>query len=372
MKLTSCLSAELHSPAFIYDIDQLRESLGLLDSLRIATGCKLLYSIKALPLTALLKQMLPLVDGFSVSSLFEARLAHEVLAKQAGSIHITTPGLRLDEFEEIAALCTHVSFNSLSQMQRLESVASGFSKGLRINPKLSALADPRFDPCRQHSKLGIDIAQLNPDHLTDIEGLHFHNSFAAEDFYNLDKTLQKLLPVLQKINPKWINLGGGYIFSETSELNHFVELIDYLKRRLDIEVFIEPGKSIIGRCGYLVTTVIDKFISDGKAILVVDTSVNHHPEIFEYQKQPQLLAATGAHQAIVAGSSCLAGDILGEYAFDRIPEPGDQLLFADVGAYSLIKASRFNGYNLPDVYFFEDNQLINIKRYDYLQYRDHW
>ena len=135
---------------------------------------------------------------------------------------------------------------------------------------------------------------------------------------------------------------------------------------------MEPGKGLVNAAGFLATRVIDSFESDGKTVVVVDATVNHHPEIFEYQKPAELLYQAGNQTAIVAGCSCLAGDILGEYAFQNLPTMNQVLVFSNVGAYSLIKANRFNGYNLPAIYFLENQTLRQIKHYRYTQYRDQW
>ncbi len=365
------------SPAFVVDAGQVIDALTKLDALRNACACKVLYSIKALPFSAVLELTKPWLDGFSVSSLFEARLAAEILAGE-GSIHLTTPGIRPDELAELSRLCTHISFNSLTQHRRFAAVAKQqASVGIRLNPKLSFLDDDRFDPCRQYSKLGVDMAALSQaEGLGAIEGLHVHGVFSALDFAPLIQTIAKLRYHLgaKLAHIAWLNLGGGYLFDQIQDVSPFIELVRRLKSDFAIEVYIEPGKAVVGQAGYLVTTVIDNFVSDGKNIVVLDTSVNHHPEVFEYQIQPELHEhdANGNYQAVLAGSTCLAGDIFGEYRFNHSLNIGDRLVFKHLGAYSLIKANRFNGYNLPDIYLWHEQQLKQLKHYTYQDYRRHW
>lgn len=359
-----------HSPAFVLDMDQVLANLQPLQRIRQATSCKLLYSIKALPLASLLRELTSHVDGFSVSSLFEAKLARSIVG-ESGSVHLTTPGLRADEFAEIAGLCSHISFNSLSQWQRLADTATGYSKGLRINPKLSFAADVRFDPCRLHSKLGVEIDSLSQGLPKDITGLHVHTVFSQTDSRPLQAILSKLQPMLQQHGRlQWLNLGGGYLYHRFDDLQPIMELIIDIKSQYADEVYLEPGKALVGNAGYLLTTVLDRFESDGKTVLILDTSVNHHPEVFEYQQSPLLLdaQADGPHSAILAGSTCLAGDLFGEYGFAELPVVGDKLVFAELGAYSLIKANRFNGYALPTVYQLQDQTLKLLKRDGYADY----
>lgn len=365
------------SPAFVLDEAELADTLDSLSGLRAQSGCKLLYSLKSLPFSTVLDTVRPFVDGFAASSLFEAQLADEILAGQGG-IHLTTPGIRPDEFDELAKRCTHISFNSLPQYQRFAPrIENQVSAGLRVNPKLSFLNDERFNPCRQYSKLGVDIDTLWQSPCVDqVRGLHIHNMFSATDYTPLVKTLEKLTLYMgdKLAGMDWLNLGGGYLFAQIDDHHPFIAAVDRLKSKYGLDVYIEPGKAVVGRCGYLLATVIDSFVSDGKTIAVLDTSVNHNTEVFEYQRSPLLHEhhPGGRHKVVVAGSTCLAGDIFGEYSFDEPLHLGDRLVFKHIGAYSLVKANRFNGYNLPDIYLYNAARITRLKHYRYQDYREQW
>jgi carboxynorspermidine decarboxylase len=375
LNIQSLKSQRLSTPALVLDENEILASLESLAELRQKSGCKLLYSIKSLPFTAVLALAKPYVDGFSVSSLFEARLASEILAG-SGSVHLTTPGIRPDELAKLSQYCSHISFNSLHQYQRFAE-ATDCSVGLRVNPKLSFVADDRYNPCRQHSKLGTDIDLLwQSEHLPKLRGLHVHNNFSGTDYTPLIKTVEKIELFLREqfANLEWLNLGGGYLFNEINNQQPFIDMVKRLTDKYGVSVYIEPGKAVVGRSGYLLATVIDQFVSDGKTIAVLDTSVNHHPEVFEYQFQAELheQQTNGGYSAILAGSTCLAGDLFGEYRFKQPLAIGEQVVFKDLGAYSLIKASRFNGYNLPDIYLHRDGQWRQAKHYAYEDYRQQW
>ncbi len=364
------------TPAYVFDESIIDNNLTQLVDLKNKSGCQILYSIKALPLGQVLNKAKDYLDGLSVSSLFEARLAREVLGDK-GNIQITTPGLRDDEISAIKELCTHISFNSINQYHRFDkNVSLNTSLGFRLNPKISFATDDRFNPCRQYSKLGISIDSLNSIP-TKIEGLHFHTVFSHQDFLPLEQTIavlkKKFADELGRL--KWLNLGGGYLYNQIVDQQPFINLVKQLKAEFDIEVYIEPGKSVVNNAGYLVSTIIDSFSSDGKRVLVLDTSVNHHPEVFEYQKTLTLLEENknGRFSCILAGSSCLAGDLFGEYHFEKLLQIGDRVVFSNVGAYSLIKATWFNGYNLPDVYWIDKaNHYTLIKRSSYENYHKQW
>jgi carboxynorspermidine decarboxylase len=246
-----------------------------------------------------------------------------------------------------------------------------------VNPKLSFSADTRFDPCRPHSKLGVDIDALWLSNVIDqVQGLHIHTVFSARDFTPLIKTIEKLRDYMSDKLAKlrWINLGGGYLFSEIKDHQPFIDLVLALKKDFDFDVYIEPGKAVVGNAGYLIATVLDSFVSDGKTIAILDTSVNHNPEVFEYQRQPELYEhdTLGHYPIILAGCTCLAGDVFGEYRFKTPLKIGDKVVFKNVGAYSLIKANRFNGYALPSVYLWNGQNLDKINQDSYQNYYQQW
>lgn len=369
----------IETPAFLYDESQIIKSAQCLSQVGAVSGCRMLYSVKALPFVPLLELLSPWVDGFSVSSLFEARLA----APLGMPLHITTPGLRASEMPEIGALCRFVAFNSLEQWRRLCGLAGeGGHVGLRVNPGLSFLDDRRFDPCRESSKLGVpldELAQaLATDGLIQVAGLHFHTAFSSRSFAPMRATLTHIertlgAAFLSRLN--WINLGGGYLFDEADDLDDLAGLARDLRRRFGVEVYFEPGKALVGRAGYLVASVIDCFRRDGKTVAVLDTTVNHHPETFEYQTRPAPAWAEPEHgeAVVLAGCTCLAGDLFGEYRFESVPEVGDRVAFANVGAYSLIKANRFNGHNLPAVYAWDGGSGVRLaKRFGFGDYLSQW
>lgn len=378
---TSLASVPLDTPAFIYDETRILSAMELLVGAREASGCRMLYSIKALPLEPVLRLLAPRVDGFSVSSLFEARLA----ADQRLPLHITTPGLRTDEIAEIGELCDYLAFNSLEQCRRLlPRLGNRASAGLRVNPGLSFLADSRYDPCGPFSKLGVpldDLAQALSDRLPwleRIEGLHFHTLFSSTSFDPMALTLARIERELGErflSRLRWINLGGGYVFEREEDLAGLVAVASDLRLRFGLRVYFEPGKALVGKAGYLVAAVIDRFRRDGKTVAVLDTTVNHHPEIFEYQIRPQPAWAEPeeGETALLAGCTCLAGDVFGEYRFERLPEMGEKLAFANVGAYSLVKANGFNGYPLPSVYLLDaSGNARRVKRQSFETYRAMW
>lgn len=210
-----------------------------------------------------------------------------------------------------------------------------------------------------------------------LEGLHFHTQFECRSLTPLRATLGRLESALGRVlrRLRWINLGGGYLLDSAALVRELAELVAGLRERYGLEVFFEPGKAIVGAAGYLVTEVIDRFERGGKTIAVLDSGVQHLPAVFEYQKSPALAGpgADGALPCLLVGSTCLAGDVFGEYRFRRLPSVGERLVFWDVGAYTLTRASRFNGYDWPAIHALRrDGRIEPVKRYGYAAYRSQW
>ena len=365
----------MNYPAFIYDEVIVNKNCQYISGLCKIFGIQLLYSIKSSSLIKKLECISSYVSGFSSSSLFEAILARELLGKD-GSVHLTTPGIRHDEIDYLCDLCDYISFNSLNQWERFKSKAfNKISPGLRVNPKISFVQDKRYNPSNKHSKLGVPLEQLidvlnnEPTILAGLEGVHFHANSESTDFSQLLKIVlrldQTISPLLQQVS--WINLGGGYYFNENMDFGPFGEAVNLLKTKYDLDVIIEPGTAIVQEAGSLISEVIDIFDSDGRTIAVLDTTVNHLPEVLEFQYQPEVKNSTkdGQFECILAGASCLAGDIFGSYKFRTPLEVGSHVTFTSVGAYSLVKTHMFNGINLPSVYFENNGEIELIREYNY-------
>lgn len=375
-------TAALATPAYVFDGAQMSVALEQFAALARRADLKVLFSVKACALAPLLKLVAERVDGFSVSSWFESRLARSALDDK-GTVHLTSPGLDARELAAAQECCTAVNFNSLGQWHRLRgSLAGGVQAGLRVNPQRSYVADERYDPCRKHSKLGVPLPALRGAlddgavALDRLDGLHFHTHCESGSFLPLVETLalleQSLPEVFARI--RWMNMGGGY-YADAADADALAGCVRALRQRRGIEVYMEPGKGIVAAAGSLVASVVDLFDSAGKTIAVLDTSVNHQPEVFEYGRVPPVREAEsgGAFDYLLAGGTCLAGDLFGEYSF---PEPltvGSRITFTGVGAYSLSKAHRFNGHNLPDVYVrTAGGMLERVVHQDYEAYARLW
>ncbi|MCE9546869.1 MAG: carboxynorspermidine decarboxylase [Planctomycetia bacterium] len=373
MERAASVASHTHSiatPAFVFDLPAIDQAAARVASIAQQAGCRALYSIKALSLPEVVETIARRLDGLEASSNCEARLARGMFdARNAigdgkrSILHLTTPGLKPDEVPELAKLCDAITFNSLTQWERFGPMvaAAGAERGLRVNPQLSWIADERYDPCRPSSKLGVPLDQLaieltrRPHDFAGLAGLEFHTNFRATSTTPVEATVDRLIEMLgdHLKSLAWMNLGGGYDLAHMSDADvvPLVRAAERLRSEFDLDVLIEPGSTLVRRHGYLISSVVDLFESEGQSIAVLDTSVAHLAEVFEYQRPARVLGHVigGPHRYTLAGSSCLAGDLLAEAAFAEPLELGSRVVLCDVGAYALSKVQNFNGLAPPAV-----------------------
>lgn len=362
------------TPTFFLSLESIAKNVGIMRT--NAQQQKVLYSTKSLGIVSLLEYLDSRVDGFSVSSRFEVKCA-QAIAGEETDLHFVGVVVRLIDLDKILASCNRYTANSIVQFQAATEFEHDATLGLRVNPRLSVTCDQRYDPCRRLSKLGVPLDKTlrawREGDLNGISGIHFHTACECRSWEPLLRTVEvieeRLAPMLHEL--EWINLGGGYRWDEATDFGPLQEAIELLTNRYGLEVFLEPGHGIVNSAGSLHASVVDLFESDGKMVAILDTTVNHLPEVYEYQYEPDVAEhLDGApHEYILAGCSCLAGDVFGEYAFEEPLEIGSRIVFENVGAYSLVKANMFNGINLPSIYILqEDGRLELIREFTYEDY----
>ncbi len=375
----------LETPAFIYDEAAIARLLGTVSGIREHSGCRILFAVKSFSFRPALALLAPQLDGFAVSSLFEARLARSVLGDR-GAVHLTTPGIPPGDAAELGRLCDYVAFNSASQWRaHRDALRAPDAGGLRVNPELSLIDDPRYDPCRPDSRLGEPLAAVAQilDGPEPIAGLLLHTNCDATDFTPLEATVRRLHHRLgrrlQDGSLRWINLGGGYLFEDETgapvNLAPLYRTLQFLRQRCGLEAIIEPGAALIRSAGCLVATVLELQERNGRRTAILDTTVNHLPEVFEYQYEPDVLGHRddAPWAATLAGCTCLAGDVFGEYRFARPLAVGQRVAFPNAGAYTLVKAHTFNGVNLPTIYALTPQGDLQLKRrYTYADFAARW
>lgn len=368
---------KVDTPCYVIDNRRLRENLEMLADVKKRAGCKILLAQKAFSAFAVYPLIAEYLDGCTASGLYEARLGYEKMAKPFGrENHIFSPAYRDEEFDEIAEICGHISFNNARQYKKFKDRAAGASCGIRVNPEHSTQEHSIYDPCSPYSRLGTTLSNLSelPD---GVEGLHFHTLCEQ----NAEPLVETLTAVEEKFGKyfdriKWLNMGGGHHITRSDyDRELIVETLKRLRKRYGFEVYLEPGEAIALNAGYLVTTVLDTF-RNGMNIAVIDASAACHiPDVLEMPYRPNIVGAGKPDEKEYTyrfgGNTCLAGDIIGDYSFDNALCEGDRLVFTDMAIYSMCKNNTFNGMALPSIYLLEENDGIKLlKKFGYDDFKN--
>ncbi|HEM3610109.1 TPA: carboxynorspermidine decarboxylase [Streptococcus suis] len=346
---------QVPTPAYVIDEAKLVNNLEILKSVQERTGCKVLLAQKAFSMYATYPLISQYLAGTTASGLYEAKLGREEFG---GEVHVFAPAFKDADLEEILEIADHIVFNSERQLRKHvdKCRAVGVSVGLRINPECSTQGDHAlYDPCAAGSRFGVRIDQFSEDLLDLVDGLHFH-TLCEQNSDDLKTTLDaveaKFGPYLHRI--KWLNMGGGHhVTREDYDLDLLISSIQHMQETYGLEVYIEPGEAIALNAGYLVTEVLDIF-ENGIETLVLDASATcHMPDVLEMPYRPPLRhgfeAGEKAYTYRLSSNTCLTGDIIGDYSFEKPVEIADKLYFEDMAIYSFVKNNTFNGIGLPSL-----------------------
>ncbi|HFU3981086.1 TPA: carboxynorspermidine decarboxylase [Streptococcus suis] len=350
---------QVPTPAYVIDEAKLVNNLEILKSVQERTGCKVLLAQKAFSMYATYPLISQYLAGTTASGLYEAKLGREEFG---GEVHVFAPAFKDADLEEILEIADHIVFNSERQLRKHvdKCRAVGVSVGLRINPECSTQGDHAlYDPCAAGSRFGVRIDQFSEDLVDLVDGLHFH-TLCEQNSDDLKTTLDaveaKFGPYLHRI--KWLNMGGGHhVTREDYDLDLLISSIQHMQETYGLEVYIEPGEAIALNAGYLVTEVLDIF-ENGIEALVLDASATcHMPDVLEMPYRPPLRhgfeAGEKAYTYRLSSNTCLTGDIIGDYSFEKPVEIGDKLYFEDMAIYSFVKNNTFNGIGLPSLVFMD-------------------
>ena len=368
------------TPAYVYSERALRAMATAARDAADRAGCRLLYTLKACALAPVLRTLAERVDGFACSSIYEARIASGA-ARGGASLHCYSPAFPEAEMARALAAADFVSLNSFSQLETAARLVDGVrpppSLGIRVNPEISFAADDRYDPCRPMSKLGVPLSAFaelarRSGAARRAEGVLVHNNCESQDFGELARTAAALDPALDALpNLRWVNLGGGYYFGDDIDAEPLARAVARLKSRRGVDVFIEPGTSLVQSAGFLASEVLDVFPNGGADVAVMDASTSHMPEVFEYGFAPEVAVCAGdgappyimkddgagakdddyddetSRPALLAGRSCLAGDVFGRFHPRHPLAVGARAVIMDAGAYAHSRAAPFNGIPIP-------------------------
>jgi carboxynorspermidine decarboxylase len=361
----------IRTPYYLVDEARLARNVDVVRTVRAESGARSVLALKCFSTWAAFGVLRDGLDGTTSSSPYEARLGREEFG---GEVHAYSVGFTVAEVAEVAPLADKLIFNSVSQLDRLGGAVDGPSIGLRVNPGVSHSHYDLADPARRHSRLGVvDVDALRAA-APRVQGLMFHTNCENDDLDDLvrqvDHIAERYGDVLARMS--WVSLGGGIAFTTPGyPLERFCALLRGFAERFGVQVYLEPGEACVTGAAELVTSIVD-VIHNEVDIAVVDASVEAHmPDHLIYSTSPRLNApAAGPHRTVIAGRTCLAGDVFGEYDLAAAPAVGDEVRLADAAGYTMVKSSWFNGLARPSIGIRRlDGCIEVVRQFDYDDFR---
>jgi carboxynorspermidine decarboxylase len=338
------------TPYYLLDEARLERNLQVVRYVREQSGAKSVLALKCFATWSVFDLVGRYLDGTTSSSLNEARLGHEEFD---GEVHAYSVAFSRDEVEQVAGFADKVIFNSASQLRAHHDLVQHLTVGVRANPGISHSHFDLADPARRFSRLGItgldELAAVAPL----VSGVMFHFNCENDDVESLERSLRvigdRYAPVLDSM--EWVSLGGGISFTTPGyPVDRLCDALRAFAERFGVQVYLEPGEAVVTSSAELVTTVLD-VVHNELPIAIVDASVEAHmPDHLIYATAPRVeMPAPGPHRTVIAGRTCLAGDVFGEHDLAAPLGVGDEVRFADAAGYTMVKANWFNGVARPSI-----------------------
>ena len=375
-------AARVPSPCFVVDEMAVESNLKILNRVQRESGAKVLMALKAFSMFSLAPLIRRYLSGTCASGLHEARLGKE---EYGGEVHVFSAAFTEPDLTGVLPFADHVVFNSFGQWHRFQSLVEqarqqrpGIQFGLRINPMHSEGAVPIYDPCAPCSRLGIPRCEFEGEDLSGISGLHFH-TLCEQDFPPLQRTLDAVEAKFGHLLPrmKWVNFGGGHHITRPGyQIDELVARIKAFSGKYDVQVYLEPGEAVAIGTGVLVAEVLDVTWNQMQQAILDTSATCHMPDILEMPYRPDIFGAGEAdalaHSYRLGGLTCLAGDVIGDYSFDRPLQVGQRLVFADMAHYTMVKTSTFNGTQLPAIALWNSltDELEIVREFGYNDFRE--
>ncbi len=343
---------DIPSPCYVLEEEKLIKNLELMKRVQEASGARIILALKGFSMWSCFDIVKQYLHGATASSVWEAKLA----AEMGKEVHAYSPAYKKQDIEELSKLVNHLSFNSLTQWQAYKDAMPGVSLGLRINPEHQEAETPLYDPAAPGSRLGIRASELENVDLSEIEGFHCHNLCECDSF----ATERTLLAIEQRFGKwlgqlKWLNLGGGHLMtSEGYDVEHLIATLKAFKQRHPhLDVILEPGSAVAWKTGPLVAEVVDLVNNEGDIAILDISATAHMPDVLEMPYRPHILNGFQANEKAfnykLGGNSCLAGDVIDSYSFEKPLHIGDRLQFEDMMHYTMVKTTFFNGVEHPAI-----------------------
>lgn len=356
----------MKTPYYIVYEDRLRKNLEKLQRVSQEANLKIIMAFKANALWKTFPVIKEYFQSSTASSLNEMKLSLEFLGHD---VHAYCPVYTESSFPEFLKGCSHITFNSLAQFRKfypqMKESGLNVSAGLRVNPHCSVIETDIYNPCKPGSRFGENPGNLRDGLPEGIEGLHFH-ALCESSSYDLEAVLNAFIEQYGHLLPrlKWLNMGGGHLITRKDyDTDHLIGLIKTLHEKYpNLELIIEPGSAFTWQTGDLVTEVLDVVENAGIRTAIIDASFAcHMPDCLEMPYKPVIAEALPEESTSgketkgipyrLGGNSCLSGDFVGDWRFERPIQPGDRLTLLDMNHYTTVKTNMFNGIQHPSIWF---------------------
>jgi carboxynorspermidine decarboxylase len=371
--------SKIPSPCYVIDEERFRKNLSLIKHVSDESGAEIILAFKGFAMWGVFPILKEYVSGAAASSPDEARLCFEEIGSPA---HTYSPVYKPGDIKELLGLSSHITFNSLEQYRKHSSAMLPYSgkvsAGLRINPEFSEISHGLYNPCSPGSRLGITAEDLKDGLPEGIDGLHFHVLFES-DSYALEKVLHVVETKFGRFFPKlkWINMGGGHLMTRKDyDIAHLIKILKDFRTRTGLNLILEPGSAFAWETGELVSTVEDVVENQGIKTAILDVSFTAHmPDCLEMPYKPKIIGATdpveGCPVYRLGGNSCLSGDVMGDWTFEKEPVAGDRIIFLDMIHYTMVKTTTFNGVHHPSIGIWtKEGKFRLIKEFGYSDYKN--
>jgi len=362
---------QITTPAYVVDMAVLKQNLARAAHIREACPCRIILALKSFALPAVFPLMRHALDGTTASGIYEARLGRESFGRE---VHVYSPAYTPEVLRKLLFIADHIYFNSVDQIERflpmIKAHGEDIRVGIRINPGYSrtTLGGDLYDPCSPHSRFGVTRNDLDKLPWEAIDILHAHALCEAlhDGSVGLIRHMaREFAPYIRRV--KAVNFGGGHFINKAGyDVEALIAAVRAFRDQFPVDVILEPGSGLVVDAGYLVATVLD-VVHNEKDIAVLDASAAcHMPDVLEVPYTPPLFGAdkpgVHPHTYVLAGNTCMTGDIIGEYSFPTPLKTGDKLVFGDMLQYSFVKNNTFNGVPLPDLGLLHEDGSYEIAR----------
>jgi diaminopimelate decarboxylase len=360
------LAQKYGTPLYIYDFDAIAENYHRLKEAFTGQKSLVSYAVKANSNLSVIQHLGQQGAGADCVSIGEVRRA---LAAGIERYKIIFSGVGKLDHEIREALHEDIlmlNLESEAEMRRVEMVAKELGKlariSIRINPNVDAKTHPYISTGLHENKFGVEIDMAkrmyiyakNSEHLDPV-GIHFHIGSQLTELAPIEEAAQIMADLVRSLKAigveiKFYDVGGGigirYDDEQTIDLSSYAEVIAKVTKGLDVTIMCEPGRSMVGDAGYLLTSVLYEKQNADKRFVIVDAAMNDllRPTLYSaYHRIEYLGASDGSSTpADIVGPVCESGDWLGKDVLIPSTQHNDLLLVHSAGAYGFTMSSNYN------------------------------